>query len=60
MARDARLRLAEDRDEFADRQFGLAKQVEQAQPRDLARRLEPGQQAVDTQKPPRRESRAVH
>ena len=36
MARDARLRLAENRDEFADRQFGLGEQSEKAQPRGFA------------------------
>ena len=36
MARDARLRLAQDGDEFADRQFGFGQQREQAQTRFLA------------------------
>ena len=45
VARHPRLRLAEDGDEFADRQLRLADQREQAQPGDLARRLEPAQQA---------------
>ena len=44
MARHARLRLAENGDEFADRQFRLADQREQAKPGDFARRREPRQQ----------------
>ena len=44
MARDARLRLAEDGDELADRQLGFAEQAEEAQPRHLACRLEAGQE----------------
>ena len=47
MARDARLRLAEDADEFADRQLGLAEQAEQAQPRHFAGGLEGGEQGVE-------------
>ena len=47
MARDARLRLAEDGDELADRQFGLAEQPEQAQPRHFARRFEAREQGVE-------------
>ena len=43
MARDARLRLAEDGDELADRQLRLVEQAEDAQPRLLARRLEAGE-----------------
>lgn len=38
MARDARLRLAENCHELADREFGFGKKGEQAQPRGLARR----------------------
>ena len=44
MARDTRLRLAEDGDEFADRQFRLGEQGEQAQPRRFAGRGERVQQ----------------
>ena len=40
MARDARLRLAEDVDQLGDRQLGLGQQRQQAQPRLLAGRLE--------------------
>ncbi len=36
VTRDARLRLAENCDEFADRQFGLREQSEKAQPRGFA------------------------
>ena len=46
MARDARLRLAENGDEFADRQLGLAEQADQPEPRHLARRLQARQQGV--------------
>ena len=49
MTRDARLRLAEDGDQFADRQFGRLKQAEDAQPRLLARRLETGEQRRKSQ-----------
>ena len=40
MARDARLRLAQDVGEVGDGQFGLGEQRQDAQPRLLARRLE--------------------
>ena len=49
MARDAWLRLPENRDQFAHRQFGLAKQAQQPQPRDLARGFERVEQGVETQ-----------
>ena len=48
MARDAGLRLTEDGDELADRQFGFAEQADQPQPRHLARRLQARQQGVET------------
>ena len=44
VARHARLRLAEDGDEFADRELGLVEQAEDPQPRLLARRLEAREQ----------------
>ncbi len=44
MARDARLRLAEDRDQLADRELRLVEQAEDPQPRLLARRLETGEE----------------
>jgi hypothetical protein len=43
MARNAWLRLAEDGHEFADRQFGLGEEGEQAQTRGLARRAQSGE-----------------
>ena len=48
MARNARLRLAEDGDELAHRQLGLAEQAEQPQPRNLARRFQRVEQGVET------------
>ena len=47
MARDARLRLAENSDEFADREFGLREKGEQAQARRFTGSFEPGEQAVE-------------
>ena len=44
MARDARLGLAEDRDQLADRELRLVEQAEDPEPRLLARRLEIGEQ----------------
>ncbi len=44
MARHARLRLAEDRDELADGELRLVEQAEDAQPRLLPGRLEAGEQ----------------
>ena len=49
MARNARLRLAENRHQFAHRQFGLAQQPEQPKPRHLAGRLEPVEQRVEAE-----------
>ena len=46
VARDARLRLAEDGGQILDRQLGLAEQRQIAQARRLARRLEGGDQRV--------------
>ena len=45
VARDARLRLAEDGDQLADGQFGLLEQAKDPEPRLLARRLEIGEQS---------------
>ena len=47
MARDARLRLAENGDQFAHRQFGFAEQPDQAQARHFARRLKARQQRLE-------------
>ena len=47
MARDARLRLAENGDELAHRQLGLAEQADEPQARHLARRLEARQQRLE-------------
>ena len=47
MARDARLRLAQDVGEIRDRQLGLGEQRQDAQPRLLARRLEGGVEVVE-------------
>ena len=48
MARNARLRLAEYRDELADRQFGLAEEANEAQPGNLARSLKTRKQGSET------------
>ena len=53
MARDARLRLAENGDELADGEFGLVEQAKDAQPRLLARRLEAGEQGGKGERPRR-------
>ena len=42
---------------LADRQFGLAEQAEEAQPRDFARRLEAGEQGVEAHRRRRRAAR---
>ena len=52
MARDARLRLAENGDQFAHRQFGGFQQAEDAQPRLLAGRLEAREQSVKAERRP--------
>ena len=49
VAGDARLRLAEDADEFAHRQLRFAEQAEQPQPRHLAGRFQGGEQGVEGQ-----------
>ena len=49
MARDARLRLAQDVGEVGDGQLGLGHQRQHAQPRRLARRLEGGVEGVERQ-----------
>ncbi len=49
MARDARLRLAQDVGEVGDGQLGLGHQRQDAQPRRLARRLEGGVEGVERQ-----------
>ena len=49
MARDARLRLAQDVGEIGDGQLGLGQQREHAQPRLLAGRLERGVEGVETE-----------
>ena len=46
MAGDARLRLAHDLDQLADREFGLAQQQQQAQPGRVARRAQHGNKLV--------------
>ena len=46
MARDARLGLADDLDQLADRQLGLAQQQQQAQPGGVARGTQHGNQPV--------------
>ena len=48
MTRHARLRLAEDRDKLADGELRLVEQAEDAQPRLLPGRLEPGEQGRKT------------
>ncbi len=47
VARDARLRLAENADQLADRQLRFAEQAEQAQPRDFAGRFEGAEQRFE-------------
>ena len=49
MARDARLRLAQDLGEVGDRQLGLGQQRQDAQPRGLAGRLERGVEGIERQ-----------
>ncbi len=49
MARDARLRLAQDVGEVGDGQFGLGQQRQHAQPRLLARRLERRVEGIETE-----------
>ena len=46
MARDARLALADDLDQLADRQFGLPEQQQQAQPGGVSRGTQHGNQRV--------------
>lgn len=48
MARDTRLALADNFDQFADRELGLAQQQKQAQPRRVARRTQHGYKPVHT------------
>ena len=50
MPRHARLRLAENGDELADRQLGFAEQADQPEARHLARRLQAGEQGVEAQR----------
>ena len=49
MARDARLRLAEDVGQILDRQFGLGQQRQDAQARRLAGRLQRGIEGVEAE-----------
>ena len=49
MARDARLRLAQDVGEVGDGQLGLGEQRQDAQPRLLAGRLEGGIEGIETE-----------
>ena len=49
MARNARLRLAEDGDQLADRQLGLGEQGEEAQARGFARGFERVEQGVEAE-----------
>ena len=49
MARDARLRLAQDVGQVGDGQFGLGQQRQHAQPRLLAGRLEGRVEGVETE-----------
>ena len=46
--RDARLRLAEDRDQLADRQLYVDQKREEAQARGLARRRKSGKHGVES------------
>ncbi len=50
VAGNARLRLAENGDQLADREFGFCQQGEQAQARRLARRLERVEQGVERER----------
>ena len=49
MARDARLRLAQNLGKVGNREFGLGQQRENAQPGTLARGLEGGVQGGESQ-----------
>ena len=49
MARDARLRLAQDVGEVGNGQLGLRQQRQHAQPRLLAGRLEGGVEGIETE-----------